>query len=267
MGLVDVLVLSYVDGHVPRLVEDVSWLRLGQGDVRELAVLALRVMADGDPGLPVAVLGESAAVQAPAGSRTAPYVWDAELAVSGRHDSVRVRPRALEVLDRHGVEPSQAVGVHHGLEALDIGRARGPARILQALRHEVRVMLLHGLADGCVVRIRFGLKEDPAPELDAVDVGLEHREVRGDRRVDAGRVLLAGHPGALPCDLGAAREAPRPLHAEEVVVSRRKPAHGVALAALHDDLREGAAGGMPVLLLAFERGLDHLVGDVGRQAI
>ena len=38
-------------------------------------------------------------------------------------------------------------------------------------------------------------------------------------------------------------------------------------AGLLDDLRDGAARRVPVLLLALERRLDHLVGDVGRQPL
>ena len=41
----------------------------------------------------------------------------------------------------------------------------------------------------------------------------------------------------------------------------------VALPRLDDDLRDRAPRGMPVLLLACERLLDHLVGDVGRQPL
>ncbi len=83
----------------------------------------------------------------------------------------------------------------------------------------------------------------------------------------AGHVLLAGGPVRLAGHLGAARVARPPLHAEEVVVALCELAHAVALAGLLDDLRDGAARRVPVLLLALERRLDHLVGDVGRQPL
>ena len=51
------------------------------------------------------------------------------------------------------------------------------------------------------------------------------------------------------------------------MVALGEPAHAVALPGLLDDLRDGAARRAPVLLLALEGRLDHLVGDVRRQPL
>ncbi len=264
MGFVDVSVLPDEYGHVPRAPQDVARLGERDGDLGPERGLVLGVARDGDPRLGVAVLGEARAVEPDAGGGPAPDVGDAELAVRRLDDR---RPRlvhALELLERHAVESAKAVGVHGRLEGLHVGRARGPPRGLQALRHLVRVVLLHRLADKRVDRVGSRLQEDAASEADAVDVGDERGEVRRDRDRLA-PVLLVGGPGGLARDLRACRERRGPFHAEEVVVALRELAHMVALPRLDDDLGYRAARRVPVVLLAFDGGLHHLVGDVGRQ--
>ena len=223
-------------------------------------------MADAYARLPVAVLGEAAAVQPHAGRRAAPDVGHTQLAVGSLHDGVAAGRALLEVVDAHAVEAVQVVGPHDRLQALHVLRARGVARVLQALGHLVRVMVGDGLLDERVVRIAAVLQENPAPEPDAVRVALEHGEVGHDRD-DLAAHLLVGGPARLAGDLRAAGEARCPLDAEEVVVPGGQLAHGVALAALADDLRDGAACGMPVLLLALQRLEHHVVGDEAGKAL
>ena len=92
-------------------------------------------------------------------------------------------------------------------------------------------------------------------------MALEHGEVRHD--ADEGAAdLLARRPGALARDLGAPEIRGGPLDAEEVLVAVGERREGVPLPALADDLGDGAAGGVAVLLLAFERRLHHLHGHV-----
>lgn len=68
-------------------------------------------------------------------------------------------------------------------------------------------------------------------------------------------------------DFGAPEERGGPLDAEEVLVALGEGREAVALPALADDLREGAARRMTVLLLALERGLHHLHRHVRRQPL
>ena len=220
-----------------------------------------------DACLRVAVLREPAAVERLAGGRASPHVGHAELAVRRLDDRVPARGRVLQVLDRHGVEPVEAPLRHDRLQGLDVGRVGRPARVLEPLGHPVRVVPLDRLPDEGVARVALGLQEDPAAEAYALGVAGEADEAHRDLGVLAGHVLLAGGPVRLAGHLGAARVARPPLHAEEVVVVLCEPAHAVALAGLLDDLRDGAARRAPVLLLALERRLDHLVGDVRRQPL
>ena len=260
-------VVADVDGHVARAVEDVAGLRLRERYAPELLVLGTRVVAYADARLRVAVLREPAAVERLAGGRASPHVGHAELAVRRLDDRVPVRGRVLQVLDRHGVEPVEAPLRHDRLQGLDVGRVGRPAGVLEPLGHPVRVVSLDRLADEGVARVALRLQEDPAAEADALGVAGEADEARRDLGVLAGHVLLAGGPVRLAGHLGAARVARPPLHAEKVVVALCELAHAVALAGLLDDLRDGAARRVPVLLLALERRLDHLVGDVGRQPL
>ena len=97
-------------------------------------------------------------------------------------------------------------------------------------------------------------------------MALERREV-GHNAHDLASDLLARRPGALARDFGAPEERGGPLDAEEVLVALGEGREAVALPALADDLREGAARRMSVLLLALERGLHHLHRHVRRQPL
>ena len=146
MGRVDVPVAPYVDPDMPHAVEDVAGLRLRERDLLALRVLGLGVSRYRDAGLLVAVLGETAAVQADARRRPAPYVGDPELAVGGGDDRIRRERPGPEVLQAHAVEAVEVVGLHDGFQALDVARARGPSRVLEPLGHLVRVVVRNRLA-------------------------------------------------------------------------------------------------------------------------
>ena len=257
----DVAVAPYVDANVPRSVEDVARLGFRQGELLALGVLAFGVSRDRDPRLAVAVLGEAAAVQADARRRPAPHVGDPELAVGCGNHRVRRKGPRLQVLHAHPVEPVEVVGLQGGLEALDVARARRPPRVLEPFGHLVRIVVRYRLAYERVVGVAASLQKDAAPKADALGVADEADEVGGDGDLLAA-VLLAGPPGALASDLLAQRVRARPLHAEEVVVLGRQAGEVVPLPRLDDDLGERASCRVPVLLLAGERLLDHLVGYV-----
>ena len=266
-GLVDVPVVADVDGDVSVPVEDVPGLGLGDGYLSELALLVLRVVADTDARLAVAVLREAAAVQALSGRRAAPDVWHAELAVRRGDDGAPRLLAGLEVIQAEAVEAVQAVGLHDRLEGLHVAGVRCPPRILQALGHLVRVAVRHRLPDQRVVGVPSCLQEHSAAEPDALRVAFEHDELGGGGVVTAVSRLLPGSPAGLSRHFCGGGVGGGPFHAEQVVVPGGELAHVVSLPALADDLGDRAAGRVPVLLLGVEGGLHHLVGDVGRQSL
>ena len=201
MGLVDVSVFPYVDGDVPRSVEDVPDGCLRHGHLRARSVLVFAIPRNGNTHPRVAVLGEAGAVEPDVGGRSSPDVGNSELALRGSDDRISIEPARLEVLHAHGVEPAKPIGVHGGLEGIDVGGRCRPPGILQSLCHLVGGMLCYCRLDERVVSVVRCLQEHPASEPDALDVALEHGEVGRDSRDIPRRVLLLRRPTCLPGDL------------------------------------------------------------------
>ena len=126
-------------------------------------------------------------------------------------------------------------------------------------------MLCDGLFDEGVVAVVGCLQEHATSEANALHVSLEYREICRDGREGARCVLLLGRPSRLSGDFRSRGERRRPFHSEEVVVAHRELAHGISLARLADDLRDGASRRVTELLLATNGLLHHLVGDIGRK--